>query len=24
LVFLVILFSESLYGKWKIFQEKNA
>ena len=24
LVFLVILFSESLYGKWKIFQEKEA
>lgn len=24
LVFLVILFSESLYGRWKIFQEKAA
>jgi simple sugar transport system permease protein len=24
LVFLLILFSESLYGKWKLFQEKSA
>ena len=24
LVFVVILFSESLYGRWKFFQEKSA
>jgi general nucleoside transport system permease protein len=24
MVFLVILFSESLYGKWKVFREKDA
>jgi hypothetical protein len=23
LVFLVILYSESLYGKWKVFREKD-
>jgi simple sugar transport system permease protein len=24
LVFLVILYSESLYGKWKVFRERDA
>ena len=24
IVFILILFSESLYGRWKFFREKNA
>jgi simple sugar transport system permease protein len=24
IVFLVILYSESLYGRWKFFQDRNA